>query len=652
MPDGSLSTTQLTAIRLVDRVWNAAIRPPRRRTVAEWADAERIMGENEGPYPGRWSTARAPYLREPMEMCSLATPCERVTIRGSSQTGKTMIGMNLVGQIAAETPTSVLMVVPSVDEARGFNREKLQPMIENTPAVRRKVLVVQRADEAGSTTMLKRFAGGSIELTGANSSKGLQMRTKRVILMDEVSEFPWDVDNRGDPVAMAETRALTYRKRKQAKIVKISTPGTDGSCRISAAYEASSRGVWHVPCPHCGEFQALVFENLRWERGAPETAAYPCQACGAMIEEADKPDMNAQGRWVHERPELLGEHAGYDIHSMFSAMVTWAYVAERREKSEGDQKEDKVFVQQVLGRPYAARHDVVPHQVLWERRSQWEAGTIPPWCLLLEGATDVQGDRLEWAVYGFDRHMGQTWIDGGVIEGDPRRPDVWARHDEIMTRTWRDTWGRPWGCRSWGVDSGFLTQFVYAYVRRHVHAADPAVMALDGKPKWGEPPIGAPTMREVDFDGRKIGSVRLWPVGTWDLKDEIMAALRLTEQGHGKDGVWQPGAMRFPMLLDLGFFEQLTAEVCIERQNRAGYRLREWIKVRARNEQLDLAVYARALARRDTVFWTAAEWDGLVEDRGEPPKPDPARNVVQNEGDSPIRRRRVDDDDEPRWFGS
>jgi phage terminase large subunit GpA-like protein len=648
MPNPTIA--QANARRLVWSAWASGIRPPIRRTVAEWADAERILGANEGPYPGPWRTERAPYLREPMEACSLTAPAERVTVRGSAQTGKTMIAINLVGQIAAESPTSVLMVVPSVDEARNFNREKLQPLIENSPAVRRKVMPVQRADEAGSTTMVKRFAGGSVELTGANSSKGLQMRTKRVILMDEVSEFPWDVDNRGDPVAMAETRALTYRKRKQAKIIKTSTPGTEGACRISAAYDESSRGVWHVPCPHCGDYQPLIFENLRWERGKPETAAYPCQACGTMIEEAEKAEMNARGRWVHERPELRDVHAGYDINSMFSAMVTWAYVAERREASEGDLKEDKVFTQQVLGRPYANRHDVVPHQILWERRTDWPPGRIPEWVVFLEGATDVQGDRLEWAVWGFDRNWGQTWVDGGILMGDPRQPEVWAKHDEVMGRVWLDAWDRPRAARSWGLDTGFLTQSVYAYCRRHVGRVDPVVMALDGRPKWGEPPIGAPRMREVDFNGKKLDSIPLWPVGTYDLKDEVMACMRATEAGPDKDGVWPAGAMRFPSMLDLGFFEQLTAEVCIERQNRAGYRLREWVKVRARNEQLDLAVYCRALARHGTVRWEGADWDAAVAEAGPPVVR--ARKPVQVNRDSVTEQRRTVDDDEPRWFGS
>lgn len=592
-----------------------AIRPDPERTSADWAEAERVLGNEEGPFPGPWRTERTPYIREPMEVASLSHPCSMLTLKFSAQTAKTQVLLNLLGQIATETPAPCLVVLPSIDEARAWNREKLQPMIDNSPRVRQAVLDVKSRDEASSTVMAKRFRGGNIELTGANSSKGLQMRTKRVVIYDEISEFPWDVDGRGDPVTMAAARYEFYTGRH--KDIAASTPAIAGACRITSRYEASSKGRFHVPCPHegCGHMQPLEISRLRWEPGRPETAAYHCAGCGAAILHRQKPAMMAAGRWVHERPELLASHAGYALNGLYSPAIDWATIARRHEASRDDPAKEKVYVQQTLGEAYEQRFDVVPHQVLWERRTPWAASRMPASVLFLEGATDVQGDRLEWAVYGFDRHMGQFWIDGGVLLGDPRQPEVWREHDALLTRRWRDAWGREWPAESWGVDSGYLTQMVYGYVRRHAARGQPRVMALDGRAKWGEPPIGVAKKADVDWDGRKIGSVLIWPVGTWDIKTEIADALRLTEQGPNANGAWPLGCMRFPDRLDLGFFEQLTAEVCNVRSSRAGYELREWIKVRARNEQLDLAVYARALARHDTVGFDDNDWGQLIATR-------------------------------------
>lgn len=592
---------------------------PPARSPADWADKERILGPEEGPFPGQWQTDRAPYLREVMEVMGLHHPSRRVTLMASAQVGKTMATLNFAGQVIAENATTILWVLPSLDEAGQFNREKLEPMLSNSPTVRQKLKEIKSRDETGSTTKLKRFSGGSIELTGANSSKGLQMRTKRCVILDELSEFPFDVDGRGDPVGMAEARTIAWTGRE--KIIAVSTPGLKGSCRISKRYSEGSGGRFYVPCPHegCGHRQPLVFENLKWPAGHPEKAMYHCAACGAGIVSADKQGMLAQGEWVHERPELLVVHPSYSLNALYSPFVPFEVVAKKAEDSRDDPREEKVFVQQWKGEEYEPRFDVPSHEVLWQRREEWPAKRIPPGVLFLTGSVDVQGNRLEWSVYGFDRHMGQYWLDGGVIEGDPALAGVWAELDDVLGRRYVDAWGQEWPVQAFGVDSGYLSQRVYAYVRRHAHRQEPRVMALDGRPRWGEPAIGQPKKVDVDYNGSKIGETVIWPVGTWDLKTELASALRLTEMGPDQHGAWPKGAMRFPRRLDLGFFEEMTSEACVDIESRGGFTRKEWRKLR-KNEQWDLAVYARALARHETADFVEAHWDALTARRTAPPE--------------------------------
>ena len=598
---------------ILRRAWSRGLASPPERLVSAWADAHRVLGPEEGPFPGRWRTDRVPYLRDVMDALSLSHPARRVTLMASAQVGKTMALLNLAGQIISETPTTVLWVLPSLDEAQKFNRDKLEPMLANSPAVSAKVKALVSRDETGSTTKRKNFPGGNIDLTGANSSKGLQMVTKRVILLDEISEFPMDVDGRGDPVAMAEARAIAWTGRE--KIAAASTPGIKGQCRISARYEDGSAGRFHVACPDCNAKQPLVFENLRWPKGEPSAALYHCTACGSGIEHRRKAAMLAAGEWVHERPELLVHHASFALNALYSPFVSWAWVAEQRERSQDDPLLDKVFTQQVLGLPYEPRYDLPSHELLWRRREPYPPRRIPPGVLFLTGACDVQGDRLEWGVYGWDRNLSSWWIDGGILEGDPALDPVWLALDEVIGKRYRDAWGREWAPISYGIDSGYLPQRVYSYARRHAAGRDPRILALDGRAKWGEPPLGMPKPQDVDYNGKKIGSVLLWPVGTWDLKTEVAAALRLTEMGPDATGAWPKGAAHFPQALDLGFFEQITAEACVEIGNRAGFTRREWRKVRPRNEQWDIAIYARALARHETANLTDAHWERLIAER-------------------------------------
>jgi phage terminase large subunit GpA-like protein len=608
----------------VQAAWARGTEPPPRRTVDQWADAQRILGEEEGPNPGRWDTNRTPYLRDPMACMSLHHPSRRVVLLAGAQCGKTQAELNAVGQMMAETPATILWVLPTVDEAKNFNRDKLDPLISNTPAVKARVSELVARDETGSTIMRKRFPGGVLELTGANSSKGLQSRTRRVIVMDEVAEFPADAGGRGDPVAQAEARTIAWTGRE--KIIAVSTPGLDagdpgpgGRCRITQMWEDGSRGRYLVPCPDCGRRQELQFEQLRWTANDPGSATYACEACGVLIPHAAKRRMLADGAWDHERPELVSFKPSFRLNGLYSPFADWSHVARLAEESSADPGKAKSFSQQWLGRAYKPALDVPKPEVLRERTEDRPMGRIPPGVLWLEGATDVQAERLEWAVYGFDRNLTQYYIDGGIIVGDTNLPAVWDDHDAILARSWPDAWGREWRPERWGVDSGFRTQAVYRYVRRHAAQRRPQIMALDGRPKWGLPPVGSASVQDVDADGRKIGQILLWPVGTWDLKSELATALALTVQGPDTNsGAWPRGAMRFPRGLDIAFFQSLTAEALVM-EIRGGQQRPVWRKLGA-NEQWDLAVYTRALARFDADRLTEADWSALAAERLAPPE--------------------------------
>lgn len=584
------------------------MRPDPRRSVAEWAQAERIVAE--GASQGRWRNERAPYLVEIMEACSLHNPTRRVSLLGSAQLGKTQVGLNLLGQVLCETPAQALVLLPSLNSMRMYNRDKLDRMIQATPALKRAVAdVTERSSQASTTAVKVGVAGAQVELVTASSSRDLQSRTARVVVMEEISEFEADVGGRGDPVDQALARTIQWRKRGE-KVVDISTPAVKGSCRITKLWEAGSRGHFVVPCMQCGETAPLRFSQLSWPEGQPERAVYVCEAvdCGGVMTEADKTKMLARGTWLHERPEMLGRHASYRLNTLYSPFTPWSEVAKEFEKAQGDPKGAKAFVQQWLGEAWDETHDLPKAEVLLMRRDRWPPGRVPPPVLFLMGATDVQGDRLEWAVWGFDRHFGQWLIDTGVLEGDPTRPEVWALHDQVLRRHWLDGWGKPRKPAVWGVDSGYLSTHVYAYARRHVADVEPEVRALDGRPKWRLPAIGTPSTRDVDWNGQKVGAVRLWPVGTWDMKSELATALRLTEQGPGPEG-WPPGALRFNEMADRNWLDQLLAEQCRENP-RTGERY--WVKVAPRNEAWDLAVYTRALARQASERLTPEDWDRLA----------------------------------------
>ena len=80
-----------------------------------------------------------------------------------------------------------------------------------------------------------------------------------------------------------------------------------------------------------------------------------------------------------------------------------------------------------------------------------------------------------------------------------------------------------------------------------------------------------------------IGKIRLFPVGVDTAKEQIYGRLRIVDPG--------PGYCHFPMERDEEYFRQLTGEKIVTKYSQ-GRAKRTWIKTRARNESLDVRVYA------------------------------------------------------------
>lgn len=598
-----------------------AIRPPRRMNVAEWAEARRIVSADSGArHSGPWQHRRAPHLIEIMEALGPDDPCEDVVFVKSAQVGGSEVGINFFGYVVEQDPGPVMIVLPSSDEASKYVRTKLQTTIDETPSLRSRVLEMTSRTERGSTASFKRFRGGFAQVTFAGSSKGLQMLSARYTIADEVSEWPATAGERGDPVAQLKTRTAIYERDR--KRLWISTPGILGSCRITADYEASDQRRRYVPCPHCGAYQVLTFDHLKWDsEDWPHRAWYQCRN-GCVIEHLDKPAMMQAGVWVPTAgddppPDLIEVEEietwrragpktrvrGYHIWKAYTLFETWdSIVAEYLEAKRIGPAKMKTFYQQTLGEAWEDKGDAPNAELLHKARfPELARGKLPHGPVVLTAATDVQGNRLEWAVWGWSEGMTRWLIDWGVIPGDPTDPATWAEHSRVMQSCeYRiEDAGPSIGVDAWAIDSGYASHAVYNYTRGRA-----GVFAVDGREGRTDPFMGSPKKVDVKWDGRRIpkGAI-LWPVGTFALKTDLYGAVRKAidnaEAGRPEDGSepWAPGQMILPGDVDLAYCEQLTAEYLAEVETRHGFRVRRWEKLKGRpNEALDIAGYARAMA--------------------------------------------------------
>jgi phage terminase large subunit GpA-like protein len=144
------------------------------------------------------------------------------------------------------------------------------------------------------------------------------------------------------------------------------------------------------------------------------------------------------------------------------------------------------------------------------------------------------------------------------------------------------------------LDTGFATQEAYAFVRA---VRDSRVMAVKGVAR-GAALVGTPSAVDATTGGKKLRrGIKLFAVAGGIAKLEFYNNLRKSADVAEDEvtPVYPAGYVHLPKV-DAEFIQQLCAEQLVTRRNRNGFAIREWQKMRERNEALDCYVYARAAA--------------------------------------------------------
>ncbi|WP_207895042.1 phage terminase large subunit family protein [Tepidimonas ignava] len=559
---------------LARAAWKRALAPDPPLSVASWADRHRILSSMASAEPGRWSTARTPYLREVMEALSPSSPIERVVLMAGAQVGKTECGLNWVGFVIHHAPGPMLLVEPSLETTKRVSRQRLDALIEATPELAERVKD-PRSRDSGNTLLMKEFPGGVLILTGANSAVGLRSMPVRYLMLDEVDAYPGDVEGEGDPVELAIQRTVTFRRRK---IYLCSTPTLKGLSRIERAYLESDRRVFEVPCDGCGRYLALAWRDIVWPEGRPEEAAWRCPYCETHHSEWRKPALLAAGRW-RATASGDGRTAGFHLSSLYSPWLAWGEIARDFVAAKDDPARLKVWVNTKLAETWEDRlGESLDPAGLMSRREDFGLEPIPREVAILTAGVDVQTDRLEVELVGWGRDEESWSLDYRVIWGDPSAPKVWADLDEYLARRYpHATLPQGLFVEAACIDTGgHHTLAAYDYCRGKERRRIFAIKGAAGpRPIWPRRPGKA-----------NKGRIHLFTVGVDAAKETIYARLPKAPPG--------PGAMHFPRSRDLAWFEQLTAEHCVTRYVK-GHPKREWVKdAGRRNEALDCRVYAYA----------------------------------------------------------
>lgn len=560
-------------------------------TLSQWADANRVLSRESSAEPGPWRTERIPYLREILDAVSDPTIEEVAVVKGA-QVGYTQgLILNAIGYWIHQDPGPILAVLPSDGEAEKFSKEKLAPMIRDVPAVGSRVSEAKGRD-ANNTILSKTFVNGFLGITGATSPKGLRSRSSRYVLFDEVDAYPASAGAEGDPITLAKKRALSFFNRKY---VLGSTPTVKGASRIEAAWLASDQRRYWMPCPTCGVAQVLVWggrdvaHGLKWEADDPTTAYYRCLT-GCRIDESAKPWMLARGEW---RPGNPGARVrGYHIPGLISPFegASWSVLVTEWLEAQQQPERLRAFVNTVLGETWEDQGEAVSPDALLERLEAFPVDAegellVPGRVLALTRSVDVQGDRLETAVWGWGLGEECWLVDHDVLPGDPGTPRPWADLDAQIGRAFRTDDGRALVPLVTLVDSGgHHTDSVYRYCGARLRQR---VFACKGQGGEGTPLVGRPTRSNN-------ARVALYPIGSF-VGREALAARLAKVRAPG------PSYIHLPSWLDAEQLRQLTAEALVTKMI-GGRPTRVWIKRYERNELTDLWIYGLAALRCLGVF--------------------------------------------------
>lgn len=549
----------------------SVLKPPPDLTVSEWADKYRRLSAESSARPGRFRTDVVPYLREPMDMVG-TTGVRRITMMTSAQIGKSTFLENVMGYHVHLDPCPILHVSPTLDSQKMFSKERLAPMIRDTPVLRRRFKAA-RSRDSGNTLGSKRFPGGHIAMVGSNAPSGLASRPVRVVVGDEIDRYERSAGTEGDPINLAVKRTTTFWNRI---ILLVSTPGDKTTSRIEPEFERGDQRYYYIKCPHCDHEQRLMWSQVKWESDQPDTAFYACAENGCVIDDRERVESLKGGRWKAHAP--FNGNISYHLNQLYSPFASLSDGVRDFLDAKDEPELLKTWVNTFLGETWEEKGKRLEWSFLMDHREDYEIREqIPEEVTVITAAIDTQDDRLEIEFLGWgDDH--QTWSLGyHVLYGDLTTRQPWADLRSLLREIFIHPIFGEMAVRSACIDSGgHHTKAVYSFAEHMENC-----VAIKGVSGFGKPFVGRPLKNT-------LGNARVFPLGVDSIKETVVSRLKVAD-------AQKPGYCAFPAIdsYDEDYFRGMTAEE-LRTKFIKGFKKQEWFKIRPRNEPFDLRVYNTA----------------------------------------------------------
>ena len=598
--------------------------PPERISVNSWSRKHRRLSAKASALPGMYNPDLTPWIAGMHE--ALDDPAVRkiVAMKSAQVAWTDGVLLNLIGKKIDVDPSPMIIMFAKQQAAKEFNDEKLIPMAEVTPRVAAKMQIHKRKDRDNRWDF-KSFPGGFIKLVGSNSPSSVKSTPAPVVAIEEPDDCNDNVRDQGDTITLLEERVKTFA---HSKVIFGGTPTVKGVSRIDAAYQASDKRVFMVPCHICEESHVLMWENVGWLEDPefnhevfghirPESARYTCPHCGGIWSDTEKNRNVKKATWVATAP-FYGV-AGFYINELYSPFpgstlqkLTEKYLTAQHLLSQGDDTKMRAFRNSSEGLPYEYKSDLPTSDTIAERAEDYEEKTVPWGGMVLTAGVDVQHDRLAVVIRAWGRGMESWLVYWGEIHGQTLIPDAgaWIDLDLLLTSEFRHASGHLLTMRAVSIDSsdGTTTDAVYAYVRKRLARNYMAVKGASEQGKISKEIFSKPKTSVDSNSNHKPhpSGVRPYMVGTGRAKDLIVEG-RMQLTGSG------PGRMHWYKSVRPDYWEQITSEIKVPHKTQKSVKV--WTKRSGvRNEALDCEVYAlHAAMSLKLHLLKPGHWDSLEE---------------------------------------
>ena len=512
-----------------------------------------------------------------------------LTIMSAAQCGKTMIGLVLSAYYILHKPRSIIVVQPTETDVRVFLASKFDPLMRANPTLAR-AFVKPRSHEGVFNNQFRDFRGGHLMLCWGGSATTLRGRSAPVCIVDEVDGMATLPE--GHPADLVSERSATFGD--QRLVIEMSTPTDKGVSRIDSRFQLGDMRRWLMRCVNCGDYREPDWQDVEWTEENPlTTARWVCRECGYSHKNYERIEASRKGEWRATNPFI--NHASFHISGLASPLRRLGDMTVQYQALIDDGKPFITFINTVLGEPYSTDAASANDLDLESRAEDYEA-EVPEGVRGLTAAVDVQHNRLEVAVYGWDKNSRSWVIAYSVLYGNPSESEVWESLGSFLMRGWNRKDESKQHLITVGIDTRYETMHVENFItawRRRLSRIGCRIYAIRGTNS-----VRNPSVIQRSTNRYKVGKLSIGEmvnVNAHANKVHAMRLLNVTEPDA-------PGYCRFNIVLDQEFYDSLTAEEMQTTLDRRGYPKIEWVKLRERNEAFDLFRYAHAMAMLSGVF--------------------------------------------------